>query len=133
MRIEFLYPTDWTAALAAICVLEATRAGAQNPAMISPREQQDSPANPPRPSLRTLRLHIQTTAATNKRAKQSPNSKVEEREDHAPDPPNPRPEEPRHDYWCPSRAAPVVRKLGFPCKLMSSPTGIEFMHPTGLM
>src|SRR6266542_6099471 len=42
MRIEFLYPTDWPAALAAICVLEATRAGAQNPAMISPRSEQDS-------------------------------------------------------------------------------------------
>jgi hypothetical protein len=34
-------------------------------------------------------LHIQATAATNKRAKQSPNSKVEEREDHAADPLNP--------------------------------------------
>jgi hypothetical protein len=48
-------------------------------------------------------LHIQTTATTNKRAKQSPNSKVEEREDHLADPPNPRAEEPRHDYWRPSR------------------------------
>src|SRR6266542_1544947 len=47
-------------------------------------------------------LHIQTTTATNKRAKQSPNSKVEEREDHAADPPNPRPKERRHDYRRPS-------------------------------
>jgi hypothetical protein len=36
-------------------------------------------------------LHIQTTTATNKRPEQRPNSKVEEREDHAADPPNLRP------------------------------------------
>jgi hypothetical protein len=31
--------------MAAICVLEATRAGAQTAAMISPRSEQDFPAN----------------------------------------------------------------------------------------
>lgn len=41
--------------MGAICVLEATRAGAQNPAMISPRSEQGFPANPARLSLRTLR------------------------------------------------------------------------------
>src|SRR2546429_304275 len=35
---------------------------------------------------------------------QSPNGKVEEREDHAADPPNPRVAEQRHEYWRPSRS-----------------------------
>jgi hypothetical protein len=51
------------AAMAAICVLEATRAGAQNPAMISPRSSKFFPANLPRPSLRTPRPIAAATCA----------------------------------------------------------------------
>jgi len=47
-------------------------------------------------------FHVQSAAASNKRADQSPNGEVEERESHAADPPSPRPEEERHEYWRPS-------------------------------
>jgi hypothetical protein len=35
-------------------------------------------------------FHMQPAAATNQRTEQSPNSEIEEGEDHAADPPNPR-------------------------------------------
>jgi hypothetical protein len=35
-------------------------------------------------------FHMQPAAATNKRTEQSPKSEIEEGEDHAADPPNPR-------------------------------------------
>src|SRR5713101_2346276 len=47
-------------------------------------------------------FHMQAAAAANKRTEQSPNSEVEKREDHAADPPSPRPEERRHQFWRPS-------------------------------
>src|SRR6266545_2555284 len=48
-------------------------------------------------------FHLQAAAAPNERTKQSPNSEVDEGEDHAPDPPSPRAKERRHQYWHPSR------------------------------
>src|SRR6266511_2274520 len=42
-------------------------------------------------------FHVQPAAASNKRADQSPNGEVEERESHAGDPPRPRLEEERHE------------------------------------
>jgi hypothetical protein len=72
-------------------------------------------------------LHIQTTTATHKRAKQSPNRKAEKREDHAADPPNPRPTEPRHDYWRPS---PLLRAAsGARLSLVSKRPRIEGGEP----
>jgi hypothetical protein len=50
-------------------------------------------------------LHVKTTAAPYKRAEQRPHSEVEEGEDHAADPPNPREDRRRHEYWRPSRRA----------------------------
>jgi len=47
-------------------------------------------------------FHMQAAAAANKRTEQSPHSEVEKREDHAADPPSPRPEERRHQFWRPS-------------------------------
>jgi hypothetical protein len=35
-------------------------------------------------------FHMQAAAATNQRTEQGPKSEIEEREDHAPDPPSPR-------------------------------------------
>ncbi len=45
--------------------------------------------------------HMQAAAA-NKRTEQHPHSEVKEREDHAADPPSPRPKEKRHQFWRPS-------------------------------
>src|SRR6266508_5744140 len=45
--------------------------------------------------------HMQAAAA-NKRTEQRPHSEVKEREDHAADPPSPRPKEKRHQFWRPS-------------------------------
>ena len=47
-------------------------------------------------------LHVEAAAATNKRAEQSPHGEVEEREGHAADPPGPRANERRHQFWRPS-------------------------------
>jgi len=56
-------------------------------------------------------FHVQAAAATNERAKQSPHGEVEEREGHAADPPSPRANESRHQFWRPSGvgAAPEPR------------------------
>jgi hypothetical protein len=67
---------------------------AQNLELVAEHEQLDG-------------LHIQTTTATNKRAKQSANSKAEEREDHAADPPNPSPKEAATRLLAPFTGHPV--------------------------
>jgi len=53
-------------------------------------------------------FHVQAAAATNKRTEQSPHNEVEEREDHAADPPNPRPKDRGHQFWRPSRQGYVT-------------------------
>src|SRR5437763_3886801 len=45
---------------------------------------------------------MQAAAAPNERTEQSPNSAIEEGEDHTADPPSPRATERRHQYWHPS-------------------------------
>jgi hypothetical protein len=55
-------------------------------------------------------LQIQAAATPNKCAKQSPKREVKEGEDHAADPPTPRPEGRRHEYWRPSRARDRSRR-----------------------
>ncbi len=47
-------------------------------------------------------LHVQATTTPNKRRQQRPKREVEEGEGHAADPPNPRIQEQRHQYWRPS-------------------------------
>jgi hypothetical protein len=48
-------------------------------------------------------LDIEATATADEHPKQSPKREVEEGEGHTGDPPSPRPDEARHDYWRPSR------------------------------
>jgi hypothetical protein len=54
-------------------------------------------------------LHVQAAAAPNKRRQQGPKSDIHEGEGHGADPPNPRGQEQRHQYWRPSRACVDVR------------------------
>ena len=55
-------------------------------------------------------LYLQATAATDKRTKQSPEREVEKGEGHVLDPPSPRANGSRHQYWRPSgrRAARIA-------------------------
>ncbi len=57
-------------------------------------------------------LHVQAAATPNKRRQQRPKREVEEGEGHAADPPNPRAQEQRHQYWreVGSRAANAARR-----------------------
>ncbi len=47
-------------------------------------------------------LYVQAATAPNKRRQQGPKREIEEGEGHGVDPPNPRGQEERHQYWRPS-------------------------------
>jgi hypothetical protein len=55
-------------------------------------------------------LRVQATATPNQGAKQSPEREIQEGEDHAADPPSPRREETRHEYWRPSGRSRVSER-----------------------